>query len=105
MVYGEVDAVIAGHSGIAFQRDIDGVAWINAGVIGMPPNDGDPRTEYAVLDAGQVGFHRLSYDHNAASRAMRAVGLTQGYEQSLRTGLWPNEDILPDQLRVSRASG
>lgn len=105
MVYGPVDGLISGHSGIALQRSIDGVDWINAGVIGLPPNDGDPRTEYAVLNGGNVTFHRLSYDYHAAASAMEAAGLVQGYEKSLRSGYWPNEDILPDQLRVARASG
>ncbi len=34
-----VDVVICGHSGLAFVRQVAGVTWINAGVIGMPPND------------------------------------------------------------------
>ena len=103
---GPVDGVICGHSGIAFQRRLDGVDWINAGVIGMPPNDGDPRTEYAVLSDGQVSFHRLAYDHHGAARAMQQVGLVQGYEQALLSGHWPSQDILPPQLRRgSFASG
>ncbi|WP_319823577.1 metallophosphoesterase family protein [Thalassovita sp.] len=103
---GPVDAVIAGHSGIAFRRAVDGTEWINAGVIGMPPHDGRPQTEYAVLSGGAVEFHRLDYDHFAAARAMEKAGLTQGYETALITGYWPSQDILPDQLRLSpRANG
>ncbi len=103
---GPVDAVIAGHSGIAFERRVDGIDWINAGVIGMPPHDGRPQTEYAVLSEGLAEFHRLEYDHFAAARAMEKAGLAQGYETALLTGYWPSQDILPDQLRLSpRASG
>jgi len=101
---GPIDAIFAGHSGIAFARDIPlagrSVRWINAGVIGMPPQDGRPETRFAVVDAdGHAVFHRLHYDHKAAAEAMRAADLTQGYEISLETGLWPAEDILPPEMR------
>lgn len=98
---GPVDGVIAGHSGIGFQRQIGDVAWINAGVIGMPPNDGGTETEYLVLTGGVPRFHRLAYDHRAASAAMVAAGLTGGYETALLSGSWPSEDVLPRQMRRS----
>lgn len=96
---GIVDAVICGHSGIAFERRVGDHNWINAGVVGMPPHDGRPQTRYAILDAGEVTFHTLCYDHQAAATAMREAGLTQGYERSLESGLWPSEGILPKPLR------
>ena len=37
------DGVIAGHSGLPFTDIIDGRLWHNAGVIGLPANDGTPR--------------------------------------------------------------
>lgn len=103
---GPVDMVISGHSGIAFQRHVGAVAWVNAGVIGMPPNDGAPETRYAVLQGGEVRICRLSYDHQAAAEAMCNQGLTQGYEAALLSGFWPSEDVLPAALRRSAlASG
>jgi predicted phosphodiesterase len=96
---GAVDGVVAGHSGIAFQRVIDGRQWINAGAVGMPPHDGRAETRYAVLENGDVTFERLSYDVEAAVAAMEAAGLVQGYEIALETGNWPSEDVLPDALR------
>lgn len=96
---GPVDRIIAGHSGIAFERKISGKTWINAGVIGMPPHDGRPETRYAILSSDGVRFHALHYDHEAAARAMEEAGLTQGYEKGLRSGIWPSEDVLPDCLR------
>ncbi|MBT8460078.1 MAG: metallophosphoesterase [Boseongicola sp.] len=96
---GAVDGVVAGHSGIAFHRWIDGRHWINAGAIGMPPHDGRRETRYAVLHNCDITFERLSYDASAAANAMRRVGLTQGYEKALESGIWPSEDILPDELR------
>ncbi len=96
---GRVDGVIAGHSGIAFERHVAGRQWINAGVVGMPPHDGRPQTRYAVLGPDGVRFHMLDYDHQDAASAMRDRGLTQGYEVALETGIWPSEDVLPRALR------
>ena len=98
-IVGGVDRVIAGHAGLAFWRDLGRVQWINAGAIGMPPHDGRPETRFAALSGGGAVFHRLSYDHEAAARAMTQASLTQGYERGLSTGRWPSEDVLPDALR------
>lgn len=96
---GSIDGVIAGHSGIAFQRDVAGLHWINAGALGLPPHDGRPATRFAVLGADGVVIDHLTYDHDAAHAAMEAAGLTQGYHTTLRTGIWPSEDVLPQSLR------
>ncbi|MGH1414450.1 MAG: metallophosphoesterase family protein [Pelagimonas sp.] len=95
--------VFSGHSGIPFERQIGDVRWVNAGVIGMPPNDGGRATRYAVFDAGTITFHRLSYDAQAARAQMERVGLIQGYHQGLTSGFWPSEDVLPLELRKQRA--
>ena len=100
-VTGPLDGIVAGHSGIAFHRRIERHHWINAGVIGLPPHDGRPETRYAVLSEGEVIFERLDYDHGAARRAMERAGLTQGYHETLSTGIWPSEDVLPRELRRS----
>lgn len=98
-VFGAIDGIVSGHSGIAFSRRVGKYHWINAGVVGLPPHDGRPETRYAILSEGEVIFNRLSYDHRAASEAMSNVGLTQGYNATLRTGFWPSEDNLPESLR------
>lgn len=97
--YGALDGVICGHSGVPFAKTIGGVLWVNAGSIGLPPHDGDPRTAYAILYQGDVTLHRLSYDHEGAAQAMEAAGLTSGYQHSLRTGWWPSEDSFPGAMR------
>ncbi|MGG7566350.1 metallophosphoesterase family protein [Rhodovulum sp. DZ06] len=100
---GPVDRVLAGHCGIAHDRRITPrreLRWLNAGAIGLPPHDGDPRTQYARIDAaGRITLHRLSYDHDAAARDMEAAGLPQGYADALRSGWWPSEDTLPPAFR------
>ena len=96
---GKVDVVLAGHSGLAFTRQIGSVTWINAGVIGMPPHDGRPETRYAIFSDDGVRFHTLDYDWATAAARMKAAGLTQGYQASLQSGIWPSEDVLPVELR------
>jgi predicted phosphodiesterase len=96
---GPVDIVVAGHCGIAFQRQIGRVLWVNAGAVGLPPHDGRPATRFATLSADGVRFHRLEYDHGAAAAAMAAAGLDQGYDRALISGIWPSEDVLPPELR------
>ncbi|NOX42097.1 MAG: metallophosphoesterase family protein [Alphaproteobacteria bacterium] len=100
-----IDGVICGHSGLAFSREINGVQWINAGAIGMPPHDGSRQTCFAILGPDGLKFERLSYDVSGAIKAMQNAGLNQGYEQSLRSGYWPSEDVLPATLRHPLASG
>ena len=97
---GPVDMIIAGHSGIAFEKRIGDVLWVNAGVIGMPEHNGHASTRFAVLENGDVTFHALNYDVDRAVYRMQEVGLTQGYHDSLRRGYWPSEDVLPEELRV-----
>lgn len=96
---GPVDTVLAGHSGVAFIRQFAELEWVNAGVIGMPENDGITATRYVMLENGKATVHHLQYDHIRASAAMIAAGLTDGYEQALISGYWPSEDILPSELK------
>ena len=92
------DGVIAGHCGLPFTRVIGGRLWHNAGVVGMPANDGTPRVWFSLLtprrDGILVEHHALAYDHAAAARKMRQAGLPEGYEAALETGLWPSCDVL-----------
>jgi predicted phosphodiesterase len=101
---GRFDAALTGHSGIAFVRRLGARMWLNAGTLGMPPHDGTPQTEYALLSGdGRLSLRRLSYDHVAAAWDMRDAGLPEGYADALITGFWPNEDILPPALRLPPA--
>ena len=103
---GPVDHVIAGHCGIPFVRQIPQGRWVNAGVIGMPPHDRANTTRYVVIDQGTVTIHNLVYDVQGAVNDMQTAGLTQGYHTALETGIWPSEDVLPQDLRLSSvASG
>ena len=98
-ITGPVDAILAGHCGIPFIRHIGDRLWFNTGALGMPANDGSTNTSFGVISQEGPRIERLEYDHGAAAAAMRAVGLTQGYDRCLETGYWPSEDILPSDLR------
>lgn len=98
---GAVQHIVAGHCGMPFVRDLPQGRWINAGVIGMPPHDAKPDTRYALLEAGKVSICTLEYDVAGAVADMQRAGLNQGYEKSLISGIWPSEDILPQELRLS----
>ncbi|MDA7424215.1 metallophosphoesterase family protein [Thalassococcus lentus] len=92
--------VIAGHSGIAFQKSIGPADWLNAGVIGMPAHDGRTQTRFGLIHPdGRFEICLLDYPSDQAAMTMERVGLSQGYHTSLRTGWWPSEDVLPEELR------
>ena len=91
----KADTIIAGHCGLPFVDLKDDKTWINAGVIGMPANDGNPNTWFATLEKDSIRFEKLDYDHTAASYAVSSHPLPQSYARTLKDGLWDNCDILP----------
>lgn len=95
------DMIIGGHCGIPFYHQANAKAWLNAGVIGMPANDGTARVWYALLDPQPDGdvlisLHALSYDFAQTQDAMTQAQLAEGYKAGLESGLWPSLDVLPD---------
>lgn len=94
------DVIIGGHCGLPFHDEADGLHWLNPGVIGMPANDGQPHVWYAILeikrDIFSYSFHCFDYDHNLTSELMRQEPLPKEYEQTIRTGIWDNTEILPE---------
>ncbi len=101
----QADVIVGGHAGIPFGQTVEDRHWLNAGVIGMPANDGTTDGWYMLLETGADGarasWHRLQYDHRAASRATIASGMPE-YGQALADGLWPSQDILPPTERSRR---
>ncbi|WP_411827848.1 metallophosphoesterase family protein [Luteolibacter sp. AS25] len=98
----EASVMICGHSGLPFCQTTDGKLWCNAGVIGMPANDGTPRAWYAILEPlGKDGLrctlHPFDYDHETASDRMWEKSLPAEYRNSLVSGLWHSCDILPGE--------
>ncbi len=94
------DVILAGHAGLPFAEERAGRYWLNAGVIGMPANDGTPRVWYLLLDDtdGQLSytFQSSTYDNQTAHQLMLSHQLPNSYAQTLLTGIWDNCEILPD---------
>ncbi|GAB4025606.1 metallophosphoesterase family protein [Spirosoma gilvum] len=99
------DVILAGHAGLPFaDKQVSDVGvsryWLNAGVIGMPANDGTPRVWYLLLDDTDglftYTFRTFTYDNHTAHRLMVANRLPDSYAKTLLTGIWDNCEILPD---------
>ena len=101
----DTEVVIGGHCGIPFGQMIEDKLWLNAGVIGLPANDGSVDGWYMLLEPEGSGFevswHRLSYDADISRSSTRAAGMTE-YAQALTSGLWPSMDILPAPERSNQ---
>lgn len=99
----DVDLILAGHCGIPFSQEQEGKLWLNAGVIGMPANDGTPDVWYMILEEDEASqsihyeYRPLAYDHRTAYQKMQEAGLPMAYAQTLMDGYWDNCDILPAQ--------
>jgi predicted phosphodiesterase len=113
----DTDVLLAGHSGLPFVAKLDqsgfggtaseGAIWFNAGVIGMPANDGTPDVWYGLIShepvTGTLTFatRRLAYDFHAAAASLRRHGHANGYARTFVTGLWPSLDVLPAAERAA----
>lgn len=100
----DVDVLLAGHCGIPFHQTINKALWVNAGVIGMPANDGENHVWYAIvnLETKGVEHHSFTYNWQEAQAKMRAANLPEEYAKTLGTGLWDNMEILPETERQQR---
>ncbi len=100
-----VDAVIGGHSGIPFGQALGERLWLNAGVIGLPANDGGTHVWYLLVDPVDDGircrWQPLEYDFEASRHTTVAAGMSE-YGESLASGLWPSMDVLPETERAQR---
>jgi predicted phosphodiesterase len=102
------DVIIAGHCGLPFAHSVGKKHWINAGVIGMPANDASTKVWYLTMQDDDenkplYSFHRLHYDYELASGLMQQKDLPLAYANTLRSGLWDNCEILPEE--ETRAQG
>jgi predicted phosphodiesterase len=93
-----VEVIFGGHCGLPFASVQKEQYWLNAGVIGMPGNDGTTKVWYMVLDENPFSFQHQSfeYDFKTAQNLMAKNGLPKAYSETLATGVWDNCEILPD---------
>ncbi len=97
------DVILAGHCGLPFYHQIGQQLWLNAGVIGMPANDGTRGVWYLVLDDEnghlEYTYQYLNYNYEISYALMLANHLPTEYAQTLKTGLWDNMEVLPPEER------
>jgi predicted phosphodiesterase len=83
------DMICFGHTHQPWLREIDGIQFLNAGSVGRP-KDGDWRACYAILNidssAIRSEFIRVSYDVDAAARAIVDSELPNEFAAVLRSG-------------------
>jgi len=100
--------VVGGHCGIPFGERLKCGYWLNAGVIGMPANDGTRDGWYLLLEPDSNGvtanWHRLPYQAQQSRQRMQQANLCDAYAQALTSGRWPSVDILPEADRLEPAT-
>jgi predicted phosphodiesterase/pyruvate-formate lyase-activating enzyme len=86
------DVICCTHSGMPWQKRIDGTLVVNVGVIGRPANDGRREVWYAMLDLddgqARAALVPLSYDWRAQAASMRRAGLPEAFVDTVETGWW-----------------
>jgi len=95
----ETDAniILSGHCGLPFTDQKDSMKWVNAGVIGMPANDGQTSVWFIELnEKHDVIPHQMEYDHIKANKLMVENSLPEAYAKTLLSGIWDNCEILPE---------
>ncbi len=98
------DVLLCTHTGIPWQRRIDGTLVVNVGVVGRPANDGRRETWYAIidLDDGQAraALVPVAYAWQAQAASMRAAGLPEAFVESIETGWWTTcLEVVPPRER------
>jgi pyruvate-formate lyase-activating enzyme len=103
------ELLLCTHTGIPWQRSVDGTRIVNVGAIGRPANDGRQHVSYAVIDLGggrveRVELVALAYDWRAQAASMRAAGLPEPFVETIETGWWTTcLEIVPPRERARGA--
>jgi len=86
------DLLLCTHTGIPWQREVDGCLVINVGAVGRPANDGRTDTWYAMVDVAngeaRAELVALSYDWRGQAASMRTAGLPEPFVETIETGWW-----------------
>jgi len=100
----EEQVVVAGHTHMQFDRQVDGQRWINAGSVGMP-YEGEVAAFWAFLGP-DVELRRTPFDTERAASAILASGWPGAAEfvrENIREAVSPDEVIpLFEQIAVDR---
>ncbi len=99
------EVLLCTHTGIPWQRRIDGCLVVNVGAVGRPANDGRPETWYAVLDldhgSASAELVPVAYRWRAQAASMRAAALPEPFVETIETGWWTTcLEIVPPPERA-----
>lgn len=101
---GRPDVLLCTHTGLHWQRVVDGTLIVNVGAIGRPANDGTRDVRYAVLDLeggeARAELVAVAYDWRAQAASMRAAGLPEPFAETIETGWWTTcLEVVPPRER------
>jgi putative phosphoesterase len=85
--------VVGGHTHVQFEREVDGIRFVNAGSVGIP-YEGKQGAFWALLDGGEVEFRHTPYAVEAAAVAIRA----SSYSGADQIAGWLLEPEDPDEV-------
>jgi putative phosphoesterase len=86
----DADVIVCGHTHLPYHRRVGDVRLINSGTAGRP-RSGDTRVCYALIELGddvRVDFPRITYDVEAAARAIEETKLPNEFAAALRRGYY-----------------
>jgi len=72
----DADIVCVGHSHVPFLLDLGDTKVLNPGSIGQP-RDGDSRASYAIIEDGNITFHRQEYDIDECLDQMKKTNVDE----------------------------
>ena len=98
------DVLACTHTGLPWQRRIEGTLVVNVGTVGRSANDGTRVGWYAVLtiESGQARAELVPvpFDWRAHAAALREAGLPEPFAESVESGWWTTcLEILPPRER------
>ena len=100
------DLLFVTHTGIPWMRQLpSGRRVVNVGAIGRPPNNGDTRVDYALVEIGDdavdVDLCKVVYDHERLAAEMEEEGLPPEFVETILSGWWTTcVEILPPKERA-----
>jgi predicted phosphodiesterase len=83
------DVIAFGHTHLPWQRDVEGIHFVNTGTVGRP-KDGDCRAGYTILDLTNGTFSaehvRVEYDVERTAKGIRDSDFPSEFADFLLSG-------------------
>lgn len=102
----ETDVILGTHTGMHWHRVLPGDRhFVNVGVIGRPPNNGQTHVWATLLQVEDgsfsVDFLPIQYDYHRLAREMKDENIPEEFIETIETGWWTTcLEILPAKERA-----